>query len=147
MSSIELELISVISNPKGGNRALSIRIPRRYENLSKIDRTSIEHLSKIYGSGVYLGCIWGGSGVDLRCIWVDLGGPGVDLVWILGSKIYRTSIEDLSKIYRKSIEDLSKIYRKSIEPYSHNLKSIPNPPLGSACTAPPVFSTTATNVS
>ena len=49
------------------------------------------------------------------CIWVDLGGSGVDLACILGSKIYRTSIENLSKIYRTSIENLSNIYRKSMD--------------------------------
>ena len=51
---------------------------------------SIENLSKVYVSEVYLGCIWatswvylgvpgGVSGVYLRCIWVDLVWVGVDL--------------------------------------------------------------------
>ena len=66
------------------------------ENLSKIDRKSVEHLSnvyrtsidnlsKIYGSGVYLGCIWGVSGVYLGWIWV---GSWVYLGWGLGAPQY-----------------------------------------------------------
>ena len=66
---------------------------RKVENLTKIYRTSIEHLSKIYGSGVYLGCIWGvsggiggTSGVHLECIWRYMGS-----IWSVSGYIWGVS--------------------------------------------------------